>query len=77
MHFTESHPSASFFHDLADHSQVQDVALHANAIAMHHVEFGNPKWWRNLVFNYFHANTLADYVFAILQRTDSTHINPA
>ena len=70
-------PSAGAADDLLLHAEVEDVAFVADAVGVHHVEFGDAERRGNLVLNDLCPHALADDFFTLLELADAADIDPA
>ena len=57
------------------HTQIEQIALIADAIRMHHVKFSNSKWWSDLVLDDLCPHPLTNHLFTIFELTNASNID--
>src|SRR5208282_1976141 len=71
----EAEPGAAFLDHVLFHAQIEQVAFHGDAFAVHDVELGFPERRGHLVLHHFGPGAVADYHITVLQRGDPADVD--
>ena len=73
-HTVIGEPGAGFFDNACLDTEIDQFAILGDTLAVHDVKFHLLERWRHLVFNDFDAGRVADYLFLVLDRSDTANI---
>src|ERR1041385_2697309 len=67
-------PRTAFFYHIVIYSEIEEIALFRNSLAVHNVEFGLSERRGDLVFNYLDARPVANIFVTLLDRADAADV---